>query len=198
MHQHPLVVFYFWQGVIARIGRQTPQQIETVKEKRETWGQAEGAPQEEASCIPRKGKGANQQSQIRACSLACLMRSVRFASEVSDRQDTDISCLPGVYVHPGEFRPATSNVAGDGDAWPRYRNRYKRLQAYRCLPKAERRKRRLEVFGFSDGHRRFRRRRRARRNSHNIPDNYLPLSRIRPNYGSCGLSRTQVRHPEFF
>ncbi|KAF1930332.1 uncharacterized protein M421DRAFT_3408 [Didymella exigua CBS 183.55] len=80
------------------------------------------------------------------------LRSVRFASEVSERRDIDISRWPGVYVHPGEFKPPTANVEDEGEAWIRFRDRYRRLQAHRHLPKAERRKRQREILVVSDGH----------------------------------------------
>lgn len=83
------------------------------------------------------------------------MGSVRFASETPIRRDPDISRWPGVYVHPGEFKLATANVEDEGEAWIRYRNRYRRLQAHRRLPKAERRKRQREILVVSDGHCRF-------------------------------------------
>lgn len=79
------------------------------------------------------------------------MGSVRFASEVSFRRDPDISRWPGVYVHPGEFKPAASNVQDDGEAWIRYRDRYRRFRAHRRLPKAERRQRQLEFLEVSNG-----------------------------------------------
>lgn len=85
------------------------------------------------------------------------MRKVRFASEVFVQRDADISLWPGVYVYPGEFKPAIANVAEDGEVWIRYRNRYKRLQAHRRLPKAERRKKRREILKLPDVHHRFRR-----------------------------------------
>lgn len=88
--------------------------------------------------------------------------SVRFASEISQRRDPDISRWPGVYVHPGEFKPATANVEEEGEAWIRYRDRYrraglqyKRTRAHCRLPKAERRKRQREILVISDGHCRF-------------------------------------------
>lgn len=83
------------------------------------------------------------------------MGSVRFASEASVQQDPDINRWPGVYVHPGEFKPATANVEEDGEVWVRYRDRYRRLQAHRHLPKAERRKRQREIVVVSNGHCRF-------------------------------------------
>lgn len=85
------------------------------------------------------------------------MRKVRFASEIIIQQDPDISHWPGVYVNPGDFRPAAANVGEDREAWIRYRSRYKRFQTHRHLPRAERRRRRWEILGFPDGHRRFRR-----------------------------------------
>ncbi|KAF3033579.1 hypothetical protein E8E12_004943 [Didymella heteroderae] len=66
------------------------------------------------------------------------MGSVLFASEVYERQDPDIRRWPGVYVHPGEFKPAAANVEGEGETWIRYRDRYRRLRAHCRLPKAER------------------------------------------------------------
>jgi len=91
--------------------------------------------------------------------------SVRFASEYSQRRDSDISRWPGVYVHPGEFKPATSNVEEEGEAWIRYRDRYRRarlryvrVRVHCRLPKAERRKKQREILVISDGYRRFCRR----------------------------------------
>jgi hypothetical protein len=84
------------------------------------------------------------------------MGSMRFASEASFQQDPDISRWPGVYVHPGKFKPAAAKVQDDGEAWIRYRNRYRRLQAHRRLPKHDRRQRQREKLFVSAGHCRFR------------------------------------------
>lgn len=73
------------------------------------------------------------------------MVSVRFASQVFERRDPDISRWPGVYIHPGEFKPVTANAEDEGEAWIRYRDRYRRLRAHRQLSKAERRKRQREI-----------------------------------------------------
>lgn len=88
--------------------------------------------------------------------------SVRFASEYSQRQDPDISRRPGVYIHPGEFKPATANVEEEGEAWIRYRDRYRRarvrhgrVQVHCRLPKAERRKRQRVILVMSNGRCRF-------------------------------------------
>lgn len=85
------------------------------------------------------------------------MRKVRFSSEAFVYRDIDISRWQGVYVHPGDFKPAVANVAEDGEAWIRYRNRYRRLKAHRRLPRVERRKRPKRLLKYPDGHRRFRR-----------------------------------------
>lgn len=83
------------------------------------------------------------------------MGSIRFASEASVRRDSDISRWPGVYIQPGEFKPATANVQEDAETWIRYRNRYRRLQAHRRLPKAERKRRHQEILATLDGRCRF-------------------------------------------
>lgn len=78
--------------------------------------------------------------------------SVRFASKISERRERDISRWPGVYVHPGEFKPATANVEEGSEAWIRYRDRfrrarlrYKRVRERYRLPKVERRNRQREI-----------------------------------------------------
>lgn len=86
------------------------------------------------------------------------MGSVRFAGEVSVQRKPDISRWPGVYVHPGEFKPAGSDNQEDGEAWMRYRDRLRRLQTFHRLPKVERRKRQREILVVSNGHCRFCRR----------------------------------------
>ena len=86
------------------------------------------------------------------------MGGVRFASDTVVPQDSDISCWPGVYVHPGKFKSPTASVDENGEVWVRYRNRYRRLQALHRLPKAERRKREREFLVISNGHCRFCRR----------------------------------------
>lgn len=102
-----------------------------------------------------KSKRGDQQSYVQSRPQACLMGRVRFASETTVPRNPDISRWPGVYIHPGDFRPATANVKDEGEAWIRYRNRYRRLQAHRHLPKAERRRRQREIVFVTDGHCRF-------------------------------------------